>query len=89
MLWGIPSDVNSFFRPVIRHTSKPIRRAVAPMVLALLLAPHYRRLKTMAGTVLGHRVHVATISRSLHNPLWNTRDWYVGLMDRALCDLKV
>ncbi len=88
MLWGIPSDVNSFFRPVVRHTSKPIRRALAPMVLALLLAPHYRRLKTLAGMVLGHRVHVATISRRLHNPLWNTLDWYVGLVDRAMGDLN-
>jgi hypothetical protein len=58
------------------------------MVLALLLAPHYRRLKTVAGMVLGHRVHVATISRRLHNPLWNTRDWYVGLVDRAIRDLN-
>ena len=58
------------------------------MVLALLLAPHYRRLKTVAGMVLGHRVHVATISRRLHNPLWNTLDWYVGLVDREMGDLN-
>jgi hypothetical protein len=87
MLWGIPSEVNRFFRPVLDNASKPIRTAVAPMVLALLLAPHYRRLKTIAGMVLGHRVHVATISRRLHNPLWTTRGWYVGLVDRAQNDL--
>ena len=70
MLWGIPSDVNSFFRLVCSDASKPIRNALAPMVLAFLLAPHYRRLKTIAGMVLGHRVHVATISRRLVNPAW-------------------
>jgi hypothetical protein len=52
MLWGIPAEVNRFFRPVLRDASKPIRKALAPMVLALLLAPHYRRLKTIAGMVL-------------------------------------
>jgi hypothetical protein len=57
------------------------------MVLALLLAPHYRRLKTVAGMVLGHRVHVATISRRLHNPLWTTRDWYAGCAERGLSEL--
>ena len=87
MLWGIPAEVNRFFRPVLRDASRPIRRALAPMVLALLLAPHYRRLKTIAGMVLGHRVHVATISRRLHNPLWTTRDWYVGLAERGLRDM--
>ena len=76
MLWGIPSDVNSFFRSVCSDASVPIRNALAPMVLAFLLAPHYRRLKTIAGMVLGHRVHVATISRRLVNPAWTTRDWY-------------
>lgn len=88
MLWGIPTEVNRFFRPVLRDCGKPIRAAVAPMVLALLLAPHYRRLKTIAGMVLGHRVHVATISRRLHNSLWTTRDWYVGLVERGLQELN-
>lgn len=88
MLWGIPSEVNRFFRPVLTDASKPIRKALAPMVLALLLAPHYRRLKTIAGMVLGHRVHVATISRRLLNPLWKTRDWYVELVDRAMNDVN-
>ena len=88
MLWGIPADVNRFFRPVLRDASKPIRNALAPMVLALLLAPHYRRLKTIAGMVLGQRVHVATISRRLHNPLWNTRDWYVGLVKRSMNEVS-
>ena len=88
MLWGIPAEVNRFFQPVIRETSKPIRRALVPMVLALLLAPHYRRLKTIAGMVLGHRVHVATISRRLHNPYWTTRDWYIGLVERGIHDVN-
>ena len=88
MLWGIPAEVNRFFRPVLRDASKPIRNALAPMVLALLLAPHYRRLKTIAGMVLGNRIHVATISRRLHNPLWNTRDWYVGLVDRGMNEVS-
>lgn len=59
MLWGIPSEVNRFFRPVVCHVSKPIQKGLAAMVLALLLAPHYRRMKTIAGMVLGHRVHGA------------------------------
>ena len=58
------------------------------MVLAFLLAPHYRRLKTISGMVLGHRVHVATISRRLNNKLWVTREWYVRLVDRVLVDLN-
>ena len=88
MLWGIPSEVKCFFRPVIRDRSKPIRKALAPMVLAFLLAPHYRRMKTVAGMVLGDRVHVATITRRLHNPLWKTRDWYVGLVGRTINDVN-
>jgi len=84
MLLGIPSEVNRFFRPVLKDTSKPIRKSLAPMVLAFLLAPHYRRLKTIAGMVLGYRVHVATISRRLHNSLWKTRDWYIRLVDLAM-----
>ena len=67
MLLGIPSDVKRFFRPVTSTLSKPISKALAPMVLAFLLAPHYRRLKTIAGMVVEHRVHVGTISRRLVN----------------------
>ena len=84
MLLGIPSDVNRFFRSVTKDLSKPISRALAPMVLAFLLSPHYRRLKTIAGMVQGHRVHVATISRRLNNPLWTTRDWYASLAGSVL-----
>ncbi|HKA54923.1 MAG TPA: transposase [Candidatus Binatia bacterium] len=79
MLFGVPQAVKSFFRPVVVETSKPIRRALPVMVLALLLAPHRRCLKTLAGMVLGHREHVATISRRLRNRLWKTLDWYTRL----------
>ena len=81
MLLGVPTEVKRFFAPVMQNCSKPIRNALVPMVLAFLLAPHYRRLKTIAGMVAGHRVHVATISRRLVNPHWKTRDWYVGLAE--------
>lgn len=87
MLFGVPVEVNRFFSPVVRDCSRPIRRALAPMVLAFLLAPHYRRLKTIAGTVLGHRVHVGTISRRLVNRHWKTRDWYIGLFERQWRDM--
>ena len=83
MVWGVPSDVKGFFRPV-RGCSKPIRGALAAMVLALTLAPHRRCLKTVAGSVLGHRCHVATISRRLRNPKWKTRDWYTTLYEGFL-----
>jgi len=79
MLFGVPPSVKSFFRPVVRGVAKPIRRALPFMVLALLLAPHRRCLKTLAGMVLGHREHVATISRRLRNRLWQTHAWYVRL----------
>lgn len=79
MLLGVPSEVKRFVAPVVKNSSKPIRNALAPMLLAFLLAPHYRRLKTISGFVLGHRKHVSTISRRLVNPNWTTRDWYVGL----------
>jgi hypothetical protein len=82
MLLGVPDEVKRFFAPVLENCSKPIRKALVAMVLAFLLAPHYRRLKTIAGMVAGHRVHVATISRRLVNPHWKTRDWYVGLYER-------
>jgi hypothetical protein len=57
------------------------------MVLALLLGPHRRCLKTLAGIVLGHRVHAATISRRLRNAAWRTRDWFVDLFDRCVVDV--
>lgn len=79
MLWGVPSEVKRFFRPVTGTAPKAVRRALPAMVLAFLLAPHRRALKTIAGMVAGHRCHVATISRRLDNPLWHTRDWY-GLL---------
>jgi hypothetical protein len=84
MLLGVPTKVKRFLSPVVKEASKPIRKAFAPMVLAFLLAPHYRRLKTVAGMVVGHRVHVSTISRRLVNPNWKTRDWYVGLYEQIL-----
>ena len=74
MLFGVLTQVKRFFSPVVKNTSKPIRNTLAAMVLAFLLAPHRRCLKTIAGMVLGHRVHVATISRRLVNPHWKTRD---------------
>jgi Transposase DDE domain len=86
MLFGIPQAVKPFFAPVVRGLSKPIRRALPVMVLALLLAPHRRCLKTLAGMVLGHREHVATISRRLRNRLWKTHDWYINLYEQLLSD---
>jgi hypothetical protein len=79
MLFGVPPVVKAFFRSVVPGLSKPIRRALPVMVLALLLAPHRRCLKTLAGMVLGYREHAATISRRLRNRLWKTRAWYVQL----------
>jgi hypothetical protein len=87
MLWGIPSDVKRFFRPVTSTVSKPIRRALPAMVLAFLLAPHRRSLKTIAGMVAGHRCHVGTISRRLDNPLWHTREWYELLYTETLSSI--
>ena len=57
-----------------------------PLVLALLLAPHRRCLKTLARDVLGRRVHVATISRRLINPRWRTRQWYQKVFKKTLHD---
>jgi hypothetical protein len=79
MLCGVPKPVKAFFRPVVRDLSKPLRRALPLMVLALLVAPHRRCLKTLAGMVLGHREHVATLSRRLRNRLWKTLQWYTAL----------
>src|SRR2546423_12701536 len=83
LLFGVPPAVKAFFRPVVRGLSKPIRQSLPVMVLALLLAPHRRCLKTLAGMVLGHREHAATISRRLRNPRWKTHTWYTRL-DQAL-----
>jgi hypothetical protein len=57
------------------------------MVLALLLAPHRRCLKTLAGIVLGARAHASTISRRLRNATWRTRDCFLSLYDHCLDDL--
>lgn len=81
MVWGVPTEVKTFFAKPVRGCAKPIRHALAAMVLGFLLAPHRRCLKTVAGSVLGHRRHVGTISRRLVNPEWKTRDWYVTLYE--------
>jgi hypothetical protein len=86
ILFGIPRSVQRFFAPLRHGLSRPIRRALPLLVLALLLAPHYRSLKTLAGGVLGDRVAVSTISRRLRNPRWRTRDWYTSLYDDFLDD---
>jgi hypothetical protein len=83
MLFGVPPAVESFFRPVVTGVAKPIRRALPIMVMAMLLAPHRRCLKTLAGMVLGRREHVATISRRLRNRHWKTHDWYTMLYEAA------
>lgn len=83
MLWGVPAEVKRFVQPVLRTASRPIAKAMPAMVLAFLLAPHRRSLKTIAGSVMGHRVHGATISRRLVNPHWKTHDWYVGLYEQT------
>ena len=81
MLFGVPPAVKSFFSAVITGVAKPIQRSLPVMVLALLLAPHRRCLKTLAGMVLGYREHAATISRRLRNRRWKTLDWYIALYD--------
>lgn len=81
MLLGVPPQVKAFLGPVVRYAGKPIKRALPIMVLALLLAPHRRCLKTLSGMVLGQREHVATISRRLRNRKWRTHDWYTELHD--------
>jgi hypothetical protein len=86
MLFGVPPAVKSFLRPVVAGVSKPIGRALPVMVLALLLAPHRRCLKTVAGMVLGHREHVATISRRLRNRRWQTHTWYTRLYEELWSD---
>jgi hypothetical protein len=87
ILLGIPQPVQRFFAPVRRRLRRPIRNALPVLVLALLLAPHRRCLKTLAGVVLGCRAHASTISRRLRNAAWRTRDWFVALSDRCLRDI--
>jgi len=84
ILFGIPEAVQRFVRPVLAPLSRPIRNALPAMMLALLLAPHRRCLKTLAGLVLGCRRHASTISRRLRNACWRTRDWYLALYNRSL-----
>jgi hypothetical protein len=86
MLFGVPQEVKAFFRPVLGEVSKPIGGALPSMVLALLLAPHRRCLKTLAGMLLGRREHVATISRRLRNRLWKTHNWYTQLFQELWSD---
>lgn len=81
MVWGVPKQVKRFFAKPVRGCGKPIRRNLAAMVLAFLMAPHRRSLKTISGSVLEGRHHVTTISRRLTNPQWKTRDWYVILYE--------
>lgn len=87
ILLGIPHPVQRFFAPAVRGLPRPIRNALPAMVLALLLAPHRRCLKTLAGVVLGCRAHASTISRRLRNAAWRTRDWFVSLYDQCLDDI--
>ena len=81
MVLGVPTDVKTFFAKAVRDCPKPIRGTLAAMAMAFLLAPNRRCLKTVAGMVLGHRCHVATISRRLTNPQWKTHDWYTTLYE--------
>jgi hypothetical protein len=82
MLFGVPQAVKSFFQPALGGLSKPIGRSLPVMVLALLMAPHRRCLKTLAGMVLGRREHGATISRRLRNRRWKTHAWYTKLYEK-------
>jgi len=84
---GSSAGGQAVFRPVTVTTSKAIRRALPAMVLAFLLAPHRRSLKTIGRMVVGHRCHVGTISRRLDNPRWQTRDWYRALYAQTLTDV--
>jgi hypothetical protein len=87
ILFGIPQPVQRFFAPVTAALSRPLQRALPAMVLALLLAPHRRSLKTLAGIVLGRREHASTISRRLRNAHWRTWDWYACLYRHTSADL--
>lgn len=84
MLFGVPTEVKTFFAPVTRGQSKPIRKALAAMVLAFTLAPHRRSLKTVAQEVAEHHCHPGTISRRLVNAKWQTWNWYVLLSAKLL-----
>jgi hypothetical protein len=88
MLFGIPQAVKPFFAPVVAGLTKPIRRSLPVMVLALLLAPHRRCLRTLAGMVLGQREHAATISRRLRNRRWKTRAWYTTMYEALWSDTE-
>ena len=87
MVLGVPTGVKAFLGKAVRSCSRPIRVALPAMVMALLLAPNRRCLKTVAGYVLGQRCHVATISRRLTNPEWKTRDWYTALYEELQGDV--
>jgi hypothetical protein len=82
ILFGIPTHVQRFFAVLRPELSRPIFGALPALVLALLLAPHRRCLKTLAAAILGARAHASTISRRLRSALWRTRDWFVCLSDR-------
>jgi len=86
MLFGVPAAVKAFFRPVLSTVSKPIHNALPMMVLAVLLAPHRRCLKTLGGMILGHRAHAGTISRRLRNRRWLTWIWYASLYGELQAD---
>ena len=89
ILFGVPERVQRFFAPVRRQLSRPIRNALPAMVLALLLAPHRRCLKTIGSAVLGLAAHASTISRRLRSAFWRTRDWFILLRDEVLQDIDV
>jgi len=57
------------------------------VVMAVLLSPHRRSLKTIGGMVAGHRCHGGTISRRLDNPLWRTLEWYTTVFENTLSAL--
>jgi hypothetical protein len=84
ILYGIPHSVQRFFAPILPGLSRPIAHALPVMVLAFLLAPARRCLKTIAGAVLGQREHASTISRRLRNVAWRTRDWFVSQYNHLL-----
>ena len=68
IVWGVPREVKSFFSETVAGCSQPIQHALAPTVLAFLLAPHRRCLKMIGGEVLSQRCHVAPIPRRLVKP---------------------
>ena len=65
MVLGVPTEIKTFFAKPVRNCAKPIRGALAGMVLAFLLAPNRRCLKTVAGCVLGQRA-------ARRSPNWET-----------------